>query len=227
MLFVGLDSTWRWRFRADSRYHHRFWGQVVRWAADRPSSASNRAVRFGTPQVTFRPGDVVEVMARFEEQPPLAGVRVVRLPEGGGAEESVALLPLTRAARPNALEGRVRDLPPGRYALELDIPALGGVQRDDEKNAPLRATFAVVAPPSRELIDLECNETLLRQLAAATGGRVFRPDQADELEALLAAQTVRRVERHAQPLWRWWVVLAALVALLSAEWVVRKMGGLP
>jgi hypothetical protein len=231
VLFVGLDSTWRWRFRADSLYHHRFWGQVVRWAADRPLGPGNRAVRFGTPQAMVRPGDAVEVMARLKEQAPraalLAGVRVVRLAEAGGVEESVALLPLTRAARPNALEGRLRDLPPGRYALEVDIPALGGVQRNDEKTAPLRATFAVVGPPSRELIDLECNETLLRQLAVASNGRVFRPDEADELESLLAGETVRRVERQAQPLWRWWVVLAVLVALLSAEWGVRKAAGLP
>ncbi len=99
VLFVGLDSTWRWRFRADSLYHHRFWGQVVRWAADRPLSASNREVRFGTPQATYRPGDPVEVMAKFKDQSLradlLAGVRVVRLPDvAGGPEESVTLLPL-------------------------------------------------------------------------------------------------------------------------------------
>ena len=166
-------------------------------------------------------------MARVQRPAAVAGVRVVRLPEAGGKEEPVSLLPLTKAARPNTLEGRLRDLTPGRYALELDLPALGGVQRDDAKSAPLRATFEVVAPPSRELVDLECNEALLRQIAAASGGRVFRPDEADELEALLTAQTAHRVERQSQPLWRWWVVLALLVALLSAEWIVRKSCGLP
>ncbi len=104
---------------------------------------------------------------------------------------------------------------------------MGGVQKNDEKTTPLRANFAIVAPPSRELIDLECYEELLGQLASTTNGRVFRPDEADALESLLSAQTVRRVEHQAQPLWRWWVVLAALVALLSAEWIVRKVGGLP
>ena len=232
VLFVGLDSTWRWRFRADSLYHHRFWGQVVRWAADRPLSASNRAVRFGTPQATYRPGDAVEVLARFKDQVPradlLAGVRVVRLPEvAGGPEESLTLLPLAKTTRATALEARLRDLPPGRYALELEVPSMGGVQRTDDKTAPLRATFAVVAPPSRELVDLECNETPLRQLATVTEGRVFRPEEADSLDALLTVQMVRRVTHQAQPLWRWWVVLAALVALLSAEWIVRKLGGLP
>src|SRR5262249_12955584 len=33
VLFVGLDSTWRWRYRIGDTYHHRFWGQVIRWAS--------------------------------------------------------------------------------------------------------------------------------------------------------------------------------------------------
>ena len=41
VLFVGVDSTWRWRFRADSLYHHRFWGQVVRWP---PTGRCRRAI---------------------------------------------------------------------------------------------------------------------------------------------------------------------------------------
>ena len=31
VLFVGIDSTWRWRYRVGDTYHHRFWGQLVRW----------------------------------------------------------------------------------------------------------------------------------------------------------------------------------------------------
>src|SRR5262249_60166206 len=33
VLFIGLDSTWRWRYRTGDLYHHRLWGQVIRWAA--------------------------------------------------------------------------------------------------------------------------------------------------------------------------------------------------
>src|SRR6185369_1298157 len=37
VLYVGIDSTWRWRFRTGDTYHHRFWGQAIRWAAsDKP-----------------------------------------------------------------------------------------------------------------------------------------------------------------------------------------------
>src|SRR5262249_19227670 len=30
VLFVGLDSTWRWRYKVGDVYHHRFWSQAIR-----------------------------------------------------------------------------------------------------------------------------------------------------------------------------------------------------
>lgn len=47
VLWVGTDATWRWRYRAGDLYHHRFWGQVVRWAAAGKLAAGNDWVRFG------------------------------------------------------------------------------------------------------------------------------------------------------------------------------------
>src|SRR5439155_8203489 len=42
VLFVGLDGTWRWRLKTGDTYHHRFWGQAIRWAAsDTPLLTGN------------------------------------------------------------------------------------------------------------------------------------------------------------------------------------------
>ena len=73
VLYVGLDSTWRWRFKAGDMYHHRFWGQVVRWAAsDKPLVTGNETVRFGTREPVYSQGQEVEVVARLGESvPPL------------------------------------------------------------------------------------------------------------------------------------------------------------
>src|SRR5262249_12437996 len=56
VLFVGLDSTWRWQFKAGHRIHHRFWGQVVLWGAGgRPLIAGNEVARFGPREPSYRP----------------------------------------------------------------------------------------------------------------------------------------------------------------------------
>ena len=55
VLWVGTDGTWRWRHRVGDAYHHRFWGQAVRWAASGKLAAGNRLVRFGPSRPKERP----------------------------------------------------------------------------------------------------------------------------------------------------------------------------
>lgn len=239
VLFVGLDGTWRLRYRVGDLYHHRFWGQVVRWAAGgKPLTAGNDSVRFGTAQVVYRTGDAIDVTARFAEglgplKPGmLAGARVVRLPEApGGAEEPAALVPLLSSrARPRMWNGQLRGLPAGKYALELAVPDLAPhlleAPKGGKPKKPLRATFVVLPPEPQELLSLETNYPLLEGLAAGSGGQVFEPEQAGDLRDLLARKAAVQVERHDLKLFQWWGMLAAVAGLLTAEWVARKMAGL-
>jgi hypothetical protein len=240
VLFVGIDGTWRWRYKVGDLYHHRFWGQVLRWAAaDKPLAVGNTFVRFGTPQPVYRPGDQVEVVARINErvgtlkQDLLAGARILRLSEDpAGREKAVALAPLSkRASQPRVLEGKLRELPAGRYAVELAIPDLAdrlmSVPEKGKEAKPLRALFTVLPPESKETIDLEMNRELLDDLAVQSGGKVFTPEDAVELVKLLSRQSVPHLVHHEQRLWQWWVFLAVVVILLSLEWAGRKLAGLP
>src|SRR5262249_2409424 len=57
VLWLGIDSTWRWRFHAEDLYHHRFWGQVVLWAASKDIlPAGTTHVRFGSRQPVYSLG---------------------------------------------------------------------------------------------------------------------------------------------------------------------------
>jgi hypothetical protein len=237
VLFVGLDSTWRWRYKAGDTYHHRFWGQVVRWAAsDKPLVAGNEYVRFGTRDPVYRQGQEVELTVRLgEEVRPLgpnalAGARILRV--AGAGEEAAALVPLTpREAQPRVLEGKVRDLPAGAYTVELAIPELADKLHlspgPDGQPGKLRAAFTVTPPESEEMVELATNWPLLEEIAAKSGGRVFTPENATELVDLLTRQSVTRQQHTEHPLWQWWVTLVVLLGLLTLEWVGRKLAGLP
>src|SRR5262249_24767968 len=177
VLFVGLDSTWRWRYKVGDTYHHRFWGQAIRWAAsDKPLIAGNDTLRFGTREPAYREGQEVDVVVRLAEGvgplPPeaLAGARIVRAGNDAAGDEAVAVVPLARKeAQPRVLEGKVRDLPPGQYAIELAIPELGdklqGPPGPDGKPGKLRAAFTVLAPDGGEMVELATNWPLLEELA--------------------------------------------------------------
>jgi hypothetical protein len=240
VLFVGIDSTWRWRYKVGDTHHHRFWGQTIRWAAaDKPLITGNEHVRFGTPQPTYRQGQETEIVARLSEElgslktDMVAGARIIRKDPRTQKEEAVALVPLLRReAQPRVLEGKVRDLQAGSYEIELVIPDLADKLKPagltpDGKNETMRSPFTVLPPDTMEMIDLETKWPLLEELASKTGGKVFTPDEADQLRELLILRSKPHTDHYAQRLWEWWVLLVLIVGLLTVEWVARKFAGLP
>lgn len=241
VLFIGLDSTWRWRYKAGDQYHHRFWGQVVRWAAaDKPLVAGNQQVRFGTRDAIYRQGQEIDLLVRLGGEASrlplktLAGARIVRQPSENpdASTNAIALVPLARReAQPHVLEGRIRNLPPGQYAMELAIPELTNQLQSppgpDGKPATLRAPFTVLPPEGEEMVELATNFPLLEELAAKSGGKVFTPENATELVDLLTRHELTREHYSEHRLWQWWVTLVVVLFLLTAEWVARKWVGLP
>jgi hypothetical protein len=203
VLYVGVDSTWRWRYKVGDYYHHRFWGQVAQWAAsDRllPTVNATGTIRFGTREPAFRAGQDVEFVVRATEAvrkltpQALKGAKVIRLPAGqDGKETPAGLVPLTTPeGRPRELTATLRDVSPGRYAVELDVPEwadqLRGPPGPDGRAAPLRARFDVLPPDGEELVELSGNRELLEQVAAASGGKVYTPETLGDLAEGLAAQ---------------------------------------
>ncbi len=241
VLLVGIDSTWRWRYRVGDVYHHRFWGQVVRWAAsDKLLPGGNRFVRFGSREPIVRHGQPAAITVRLGENVPLpkSGASMqVRLwrQSADGKETQAALAPLTGSQHGRLFEAQVRDLRAGDYRIEVDIPELHAelaVPPDPEEQKLVRRNWFTVLPETEgELFDLGTNESLLRSLAEVSHGRLFTPENVDVLLDLLARRVKQKKEHTEQRLWQdsplvWWT-LGVLLCLLSAEWIGRKWAGLP
>jgi hypothetical protein len=235
VLYLGVDSTWRWRYRIGDTYHHRFWSQIIRWAAsDKPQT------RFGTRAPVYAQGENVEVFVRLDaetirtlpEQIELEA-RILRLDPGGkgrGDEDPAAIVRLSGDARQQMLEKQVANLPPGNYAVELSIAdphlrerLLGKVPTKDRT----RATFTVTAADGSEKIQLAANWDLLRDLAAKSGGHFLKLEEAGDLLHLLAAQQDQVTRPTEHKLWQAWTTLMLVLLLLTCEWVGRKLAGLP
>jgi hypothetical protein len=48
VMFLAFDHSWRLRYRVGDTYHHRFWGQVLRWATAGKLPAGTETVKLGT-----------------------------------------------------------------------------------------------------------------------------------------------------------------------------------
>ncbi|MCI0381186.1 MAG: VWA domain-containing protein [Gemmataceae bacterium] len=244
VVFVGLESTWRWRFRVGDHYHHRFWGQLMRWAAaDKLLPAGNKFIRYGSRQPVVPHGQNVELAVRLSEDVPLLKDKSTARAKlwrqlGDGKEESVLVVPLeTSAQQARMLQAKAPDLPPGQYRIELDIPDLEDkladlLPKERGKDTLSRGdTFSVLPPEDRELADLAVNWSLLQALADESKGRLFTIENANELVDLFARQVEKKEERQEERVWAdpplvWWL-LGLLLGLLTLEWLGRKLAGLP
>lgn len=235
VLFVGIDSTWRWRFKVGDKYHHRFWGQLARWAAsDKLLEGGNRFVRFGTGKPMYEPGQEIDVVVRLGEdvkRKPDAPARARLLRTIDGKEEAIAVVELTpREGDARILEGRVKDLPPGEYRVEPDLPDLAEKLKEPpaaDGSTNGQARFLVTAPDNEELTELAADRKLLDALAAEGGGKVYTADEVPQLLQRLTAEAARREKPIENKLWQWWPLLVLLMGLLTVEWVARKWAGLP
>lgn len=155
----------------------------------------------------------------------LKGARIIeRSSEGEKLVTAIPLLPTE--GRPLELRATANDLPPGRYRIELEIPAWAE-QLLDGTGKRLGSDFEVLPFDGEETLELSSNRPFLNELAAATNGRVFEPGELKELTDILLSRSAEVEHRTVRPLRSSWWNFAGIVLLLCCEWGLRKWAGLP
>jgi hypothetical protein len=123
----------------------------------------------------------------------------------------------------------------GRYSGVLDVTEEGDYSfsgkavLDGQELGSDKGRFAV-GELNIEFQDTRMNNVLLRQIAAATGGRYFTIDDAGDLPAAVSgaesfAATDRLIKSDIQ-LWNLVWLLALAVLLFAIEWYLRKQAGM-
>jgi uncharacterized membrane protein len=215
MIFAG-EASWRWKMLLAStdRTHEFFWRQAARWLA-RPSPDP---VSVTVPDAS-EPGDslAIDVDARDPAFAPAADASAdatVTLPDG-------ATRPLT--LRHGAAAGHfVAD-------LRVDRPGLYRVHAEARRgNAPLGEADRAfhVGGADREFADPRLNEGFLRRAARASGGRYVRPAEAGRIPAWLRTTAPQSAAPVPSDAWHTPWSFAAIVLLLSGEWILRRRWGL-
>ena len=221
VLSLMFDRTRRFRYRVGDTYHHRFWGQVMRWGVGEKLRSGTEFFRVGTDQVVYLPGAPVQIMGRVLNAdgtfaPGITLEALVTRDDG----TTLGRQRLNYREDSNGLyEAEFKGIDtPGRYTVRL-------MRRD---NSDIVETKFLVSPTRRplELADVAANPDDLARLSRWTGGRVVGPDEIDQL--LEAFGEGRRTvhERMKQPLWDTWPLFLLIVTLLTAEWLLRKKGNL-
>ena len=227
VLWLGIDSTWRWRHVVGDKYHHRFWGQLGRWAAHNKAVAGNAFVKFGPERPDVSVGENILLKARWTPEflkrfPELKSrVEIFRAKDGPQAKPFTTLPLKPDPSRPQVHEAQAFSLPAGSYRARL------AVTNGDLGPSEITASLFVDEPRSLELTDLSGNRELLAQLAQLSGGQLILPEKVQTIPELLRGPTATQTVREESLLWDHWLILVIFSGLLMAEWVVRKLNGLP
>ncbi|MHC4398645.1 MAG: hypothetical protein ACYTG0_03100 [Planctomycetota bacterium] len=221
VLYFAFDETWRWRYKVADAYHQRFWNQVAKWIIQRPFAVSDRFVSIDSGPPSYASGEAADVRVRLQgvDGRPVTGATVDALLWKDGRIVSTVSLAGDDTGR-GIYRGRTGPLSEGQY--EVSVRASGF--SDGAMKA--RTRFVVLEPASREMNETACNDDLLREMAAASGGRFLREEQIGELPGLLRPLSSGHVIESDTLLWQsyWW--FAAIVGLLTVEWMLRKRAGL-
>jgi uncharacterized membrane protein len=200
-------------------YYKRFWQRSIRWLAENSIRAKGAQFEASTPYLAWpgksplpihAAGPDESMMARLSGVPCVAHIRGIsgtrlRLKWDAAAHRFEGLMP-----RPPGL--------PDEAIIEVEA-------RDPLAREPRTASFTVRAPHTDpESAEPSARPDVLEALAKATGGKVLHSAAGaaawlDERTAVLNAP-----ERSgARPAWdRMWV-LAAVLLLLSSDWLLRRL----
>ena len=216
MIFAG-EASWRWRMMrpATDITHELVWRQLARWLA---ASAAERIEIL--PVSAAMPGltESIGVLVRDEEFKPIGAAEVtLRVREPGGQER--------------ALPAALADPRDGRYsaAVRLDQSGVYVMTAEVRRGTQPLGTASrptLVGGAEVELSEPRLNEAVLRRIADATKGQYISADSVSTLPGLLRQSEVGRPPTEMKDLWHNGFSLAIIVALLAAEWLVRRRVGL-
>lgn len=217
--FISLvDSTYLWRRRVGDRYFYRYWGQVLRTLTPKELPGNSRFVQLNADRNAYRLGEKVALSARLLNAyyRPVKATNVIATVKMESGQTQRVLMQATPGS-PGLFTAQFAPDRVGRYEVTLTSPA--------NPQAKASAGF-VVESLALERQKPELDETLLKKLAAAGGGKYYRADQvADWIRALPNNPLAIRREQEIE-LWDAPLFLLLFVVPLCLEWLIRKRKGL-
>jgi hypothetical protein len=213
VMFVGTDNTWRWRKNVGDVFYTAIWGQISQRVSIQRLLGGSKRTQLTTDRQNYLIGDRISVYARlynigFEpvQEPSINAVYTLK--SGEGRRQEITLRPLPEQA--------------GLYRAEFIANAPGSYEFYIEPDPNTRLDFNV-SEPKFELGETAMNESLLRELTAMSGGTFFREEDLHKLPDTIRQRTERVRSPLEVELWSSPFYFLLMLAVVTAEWVLRKL----
>jgi len=231
-LYLATDETWRWRYGKGELYREQFWMQLIRLLARgrlQSGAGANERARLVVSHRRAATGDTLVVELTLKDQTlldnPPPSVDAIARPEEAGADESRReMIKLTATAdRPGLYRGTFTPNFPGKVRIDLATPELADL--DLHRRVVVEQADAEMRYPAT-------NHPLLEELTEkaagddAVRGSVLTAENFGELEKQMPNASKRYDTSISEPLTRSPLAFILILALLTFEWIGRKLLGL-
>ncbi|RFC48058.1 MAG: hypothetical protein DVB23_000769 [Verrucomicrobia bacterium] len=228
VVLLNFDSTWRFRYGIGDTYHHKFWGQILRWGTGENLRSGGEFVRLGTDQLSYTPNSPIQVTARILDrnlQPVTGGGVYVSLFRG---IQRLQRQQLTYREGSNgmfdcALEPIATE---GEYKLVLEG---GAVERSRQESGLVSVETPLLISRTRspvEFAELTADHDSLAQLTQLANGGLAPVTDIHGLMDRFGAPSETVQERQDLKLWDKWPLLLLFLGCIGLEWILRRNAGL-
>ncbi|MFT7668816.1 MAG: putative membrane protein [Planctomycetota bacterium] len=213
-MFLGIDSTWMWRYRFGDRYHGRFWRNAIRWLALGRLKSGDRRYHLDSLRSSYSLDERVTLEARVlneDFRPSDRSIQELKLRDPDGNERDIS------AALVAGREGIYRS------SFDLNQPGVWRAWIQVGGEAIATTEFDVLLP-SRESADPSPDPEGLAAMSQISAGRSLSLAEFALLLDEFPGGEERRepISSRLEDAWDNWVTLLAILGLLTSEWILRK-----
>ncbi len=216
VLYLGIDSAWRWRRGVEDLYHYRFWGQVARWMSYQRKMAEGERLRFFLNPATPEPGTTLTLNANAYDEfgvPLKDGSVTVDVTNPQGEIRRIDMAPSEGGF--GAFFSSFEVTLPGEYTFVAKSSA----------TSETVTTQVLVQGQSIEKIGQPARGDVFQELATITQGSVTSTADLPSLIESLTNLRPRSPIVKSKPLQFTWWWLLTFTALASGFWIARKWDG--
>jgi hypothetical protein len=228
--YLGTDETWRWRNPYGAYDYELFWSHLVRYLGETRLLGAQKQVALGSDKQAYAPGEKVKLRLQVLDQAlyqqlvgeqltatvvdPGKAKQVIGLERDPGGQPFYQGVYLARHAGPHQVESW--------HSLSTGDTAA-------KRLFEVRAGFKVEMLPL-ESLDPTADPEGMEKLARATGGtsldhRTMTREALTKLAASIPTDRLVLSQEQVREVWDSWLAVALVLALLTAEWTLRKLWG--
>lgn len=217
--FMSLvDSTWRWRRMVGNKWFYRFWGQVIRFTSVGRLLGKTPRFTLHSDEREYTLGETVRISAKVldREFKPTKDPEVsifIEREDDTGAEGRREIVASQIPARPAYYEATIEAKELGSHRVWIE-------ERDQE----VASHSYRVTVPQLERSEPQMDRPRLQQIAALSGGLYHEITEATKIPDVVQEYT-KDIPIHSEstPLWDSPWLLLLFVAIITLEWVLRKV----